>query len=48
MPDLWLGLLQEIAGEIYLNLHDRDDYGPPDGKIRLLEIVKTFTEDGPL
>ena len=33
---------------LFMNLRDRDDVGPADGKIRLGEIKENFAEGGPL
>jgi hypothetical protein len=41
-----LGADGGIRGKIDLNVRDRDDYGPPDGKIRLSEIAENFSEGG--
>ena len=35
-----------VRATIGLNLRDRDDFGPPDGKIRLIEMAQNISEGG--
>jgi hypothetical protein len=41
-----IGVDGGIRGTIDLNLRDRQDYGPPDGKIRFGEIMENLSEGG--